>query len=424
MLADTELPLARDPSLLTSFESHLKHSLLFNEHLMLSDAQAVNCSNLRNLINHKPDFKELLTPDLFSIAIRAPKSDLRPNSLHEVRNSFYKEGKQNMHDKRFMIDTDLDILEERCHIEPYTYPALRENYTNSVFELFRSENAIAILGLEVVDVLDALFTEENTRNNGLGRVFIQKNLERKLDSIGRQDIWHKHASNIIKLSDAPYVTGIPTILNTNPIYAPVHQESFKLAYNNALKFVDKVETIKLATNLDLHSYESALALLNPEDILTLRQSYQFLDYQNNLNSCVETQNQLSNTAETLAAYQELIDEYIIRKRLGLKTPKQFKGKRYLDILQMSSVEGVNLGLGFAFGAAGLAVAGPVGLAITNVFIAATLKHKSNKEKHRIAASKRKYQIELSREGVDSCIAAEQVSNHQNYETIYSSINKV
>ncbi|CAE6883058.1 hypothetical protein ACOMICROBIO_FLGHMIGD_00357 [Vibrio sp. B1FLJ16] len=53
MLADTELPIAKEKSFENSFEAHFKHGLLFNEKIMISDAQAVNCVNLRNLIRKK-----------------------------------------------------------------------------------------------------------------------------------------------------------------------------------------------------------------------------------------------------------------------------------------------------------------------------------------------------------------------------------
>lgn len=122
MLADTEVPLAWDKTRIDTFASYFKHALLFNEKLMLSDAQAVNCMNFRRLVAQDADFRQVLDKDILSVAVRAPQDAPQGHRLTQVRDAFVKEGKQRTDvDSEFINNTDLELINEKCELKLYNY---------------------------------------------------------------------------------------------------------------------------------------------------------------------------------------------------------------------------------------------------------------------------------------------------------------
>lgn len=419
MLADTELPIARNPVLQNSFEAHFKHALLFNEELMISDAQAVNCVNLRTLVNDSSSFKELLSHGLLSIATRDPSGLNLADPLTKVRDAFFREGKHHMNQSRFLLDSDLELLNDRCNIVPYTYAALRDNYTQSIFRVFEGSKAKELFGSDTQQLFLDRLRNEAQRDGGLGRVFLHKNFENDLKSINRHELWAKHFQDIIKLSDAPYVTGIPQVLATNPIYSPAHQESFQLAFPQKPQTTEKGKRIALATNLNLSSYEDALSKLHPEDILHLRDSYEFKKYQEHIKKGVSGQRQLDDAWEALKSYQELIDDYIIRRHLGLKVSKQAKGQRYIETIRKVSQESVVYALG-------LAITGPIGaaaLSLANFFVSEGMSKVKERRDDKLGIESYKLKSQLS-ESESVKISAHHVATADMNETIYSSIDNL
>ncbi|MBH0067176.1 MULTISPECIES: hypothetical protein [Pseudoalteromonas] len=419
MLADTELPISKDLSYKNSFEAHFKHGLLFNEKLMISDAQAVNCVNFRTLINESTEFKQLMSNDLLSIAVRDPLGTHNCDRLTQVRDAFQTENKRNMEMQQFLSDIDLDFVNENCEIIPYTYSSLRENYTENIFEIFKGENANQVFGSDIQKLLIERLLNESERDQGLGRVFLHKNFESDLRKVGKHEIWAKHKSDIIRLSDAPYVTGISKVLNTNPIYSPLHQSSFELAYPKKPQTIEKKSSIEIATNLNLSSYEQALSKLMPEDILYLRDSFEFKEYQKKINYGVSNENSLENTLDALIAYQNLIDQYIIRRHLGLKTSKQFKAKRFLEPMRKISQESGVFALGLALTDA---VSGGA-LSIANFFVSEVIDRQSTMTEQKITREKYKLQAAIENSADNDKIKAQHFSKGDVNETIYTSLDK-
>ncbi|QMV13866.1 hypothetical protein [Vibrio spartinae] len=419
MLADTELPIAKDLTNKGSFEAHFKHGLLFNERLMISDAQAVNCVNFRTLVNESEEFKKLMSKDLLSIAVRDPFGTSKCNRLTQVRDAFHKENKRNMAQEQFLSDVDLDFVNENCEIIPYTYSSLRENYTKNIFEIFNGENAHQVFGDDIQKLLIERLLIESERDQGLGRVFLHKNFESDLRNIGKHEIWNKHQNDIIRFSDAPYVTGISKVLNTNPIYSPLHQSSFELAYPKKPQIIEKGSAIEIATNLNLSSYEKALSKLMTEDILFLRDSFEFKEYQKKINYGVSSENSLESTLDALIAYQDLIDQYIIRRHLGLKTSKQFKGKRFLEPIRKVSQESGVFALGLALTDA---VSGGA-LSIANFFVSEFIGRQSTLTDQKMTREKYKLQTSIENSENNSKIKAQHFIKDDANETIYTSLGK-
>lgn len=419
MLADTELPIARDLSHKSSFEAHFKHGLLFNEKLMISDAQAVNCTNFRSLISGDTGFKELMSPELLAIAVRDPSGTSHCDSLTAVRDSFHNANKRNMELEQFLSDDDLNFVNEHCEIIPYTYSALRDNYTNNILEIFNGESAKSVFGSDTQQLLIERLLLEAERDQGLARIFLHKNFEADLHNIGQHDIWSRYRDDILRFSDAPYVTGIPKVLHTKPIYSPHHQQSFELAYPQKPQKVEKGKPIEITTNLHLSSYEHALAKLSPQDILFLRDSYEFRTYQKQINNGVSSDNALENTLDALIEYQNLIDQYIIKRHLGLKTSKQFKGKRFLEPMRKVSQEGgvFALGLSLTDSLSGGA------LSIANFFMSELIGRKSKLSEQKFTREKYKLQAQLESSVDNDKIQARQYASNNN-ETIYTSVDKL
>ncbi|PML75542.1 hypothetical protein [Enterovibrio norvegicus] len=418
MLADTELPIAKEVSLCESFEAHFKHGLLFNERLMISDAQAVNCVNLRELVVNSSSFRELMTSGLLSIAVRDSMNDSIGESLTSIRDAFHKENKQHMSESRFLYSQDLEFLDDVCVRVPYTYSALRENYTGSILNIFSGDRAKSIFGRDVQNVLVDRLLTESERDNGLGRVFLHKNLETELKKIRKHNIWIDHKDFIKKLSDAPYVTGIPQILNTSPIYSPLHEESFQLAYPQSFEKIERGRKRELATDVNLSSYEGAIAKLHVEDILYLRDSYEYEKYQSYINFGVKNDNELDNAYDALISYQNLIDQYIIKRHLGKKTYRQFKCKRYIEPLRKISQEGGVFALGLAL--TENAIAGPV-ISIANFFASELIGQRAELSKSNFERERLKLKSQLKSDGGYKKIEAEQRLNKNKNETIYSSV---
>lgn len=419
MLADTELPIAKDLAYKSSFEAHFKHGLLFNERLMISDAQAVNCVNFRTLINESEEFKQLMTQELLSIAVRDPLGTSKCDRLTQVRDAFYRERKNHMPQERFLSDSDLDLLNENCEIIPYTYSSLRDNYTEKIFEIFKGKNANEVFGNDIQKLLVERLLKESERDQGLGRVFLHKNFESDLKKIGKHEVWDNHKNDIIRFSDAPYVTGLSKVLNTNPIYSPLHKNSFELAFPKKPQVIEKSSTIEIATNLNLSSYEIALSKLMPEDILFLRDSFEFKEYQKSFNHGVSNENSLENTLDALIAYQNLIDQYILRRHLGLKTSKQFKGKRFLEPMRKVSQESGAFALGLAL----TDVISGGALSIVNFFVSECIDQQSKMTEQKMTREKYKLQAEIENSTDNNKIKAQYFTKNGGSETIYTSIGK-
>ncbi|MGM0906956.1 MAG: hypothetical protein ACQEVQ_10545 [Pseudomonadota bacterium] len=422
MLADTEVPLAWDHSRIDTFSSYFKHALLFNEKLMLSDAQAVNCMNFRRLVTQDNDFRQVLDKDILSVAVRAPETAPQGHRLTTVRDAFVKEGKQRTDiDSEFINNTDLDLINEKCDVKLYNYEQLRDNYTQGVLQVFHLPHVVEKIGHDghsrIVDLLQA----ETERNNGLGRIFLQDGLGKILRREGHEQLWQQHQSLINKLSDAPYVTGIPMVMEAAPVYSPIHQEAFDLITGHSgeqQEQLEKGKILDLQTGLRLSTYEHALAKLSVEDVFYLRSTKEFRTYQKLSQSVVTTEKQLDDVIDALGDYQRLIDHIIIRRHLGKQQSLHERVHRKLQMLTKVSQETGAFSLGLALGT-DILTSGS--LTMANFFVSHALdKYNENEERARDRNSHR-LMTELKRSGKDQQIAAERKFKDVS-ETVYTSVS--
>ena len=419
MLADTEVPLAWDRNRLDAFSAYFKHALLFNQRLMLSDAQAVNCMNFRRLLGSDPDFRLVLDSSLLSIAVRATDDAIEGQPLTKVRDAFAREGKQRSDvAEEFFQDDDLQSRSKLCDIRPYHYAQLRDHYTSNVFEIFRRESAAKVFGDKTQSLLLALMEEESVRNNGLGRIFLYEGLGKVLRARGQEGIWEQFRQQIVQFSDAPYVTGIPSVMEANPIYSPVHQTSFELAYDAKASEAQPVAGVKelaMYSGLDLSSYEYALRKLSVEDVLRLRSSSEFRRFQKLSAGVVKREGHLKDVMEALQDYQIAIDRYILDKHLGRKASITTGTSRLIKpVMKVGHESGV-----FSLGLVLSDVLGGGLLSLANFFACELLDRKGKRDEARLGLEKRDFHTEIMTSGQNDQISA-RVMARSNLETLYTS----
>jgi len=348
MLAEVALPLASNVEYKNSFEAYFKHGLLFNSRLMISDTQALNCTNLRQLIIDNEGFEHFISPEFLSIAIRNDASSSYNPSLIDLRDEFYKDNKTAGSDKLYLSNDELVLLQQNSNIVEYGFKDLAKNFTSKTIDIFNNNKSKKLFGDEASKIIIERINTEYEKKKSLSRQFLHIDLESDLNSLGYGTIWDVHKDNIMKLADAPYITGIPTVLDANPIYSPVHQESFTLA--SSTPKTGKAEKTGFEFDLslmdDLSVYERALSMLTAEDILNLRSTGEYQKYQKYITSGVSTEKEQQDAMVSLSMYQHEINEYILSKVLGKKVGKQSFIKKHIQAIKNSN-DGINQLLGLA-----------------------------------------------------------------------------
>ncbi len=398
MLADTEVPLAWDKTRIDTF-----------------------AMNFRRLVAQDADFRQVLDKDILSVAVRAPQDAPQGHRLTQVRDAFVKEGKQRTDvDSEFINNTDLELINEKCELKLYNYEQLRDNYTRGVLQVFQLPHVAEQLGTDSHRRILDLLIAEAERNQGLGRIFLQDGLGKILRREGHGELWQQHQSLINKLSDAPYVTGIPRVMEAAPVYSPVHQEAFDLISGHAGSddVLEKGNTLELQTDLQLSSYEAALAKLSVEDVFYLRSTREFKTYQKLSQSVISKKSQLDDVIDALSDYQRLIDHTIIRRHLGKKLSLHERLHRKIQTLAKFSQETGVFSLGLALGS-DILTSGS--LTMANFFVSHAMDKYIERDERNRDRNRYRLVTDLKRTGNDHKIAAERTFNDLS-ETVYTSVS--
>ncbi|MDT0602344.1 hypothetical protein [Thalassotalea castellviae] len=416
MLAEVALPLASNIEYKNSFEAYFKHGLLFNSRLMISDTQALNCTNLRQLIIDNEGFEQFISPDFLSIALRNDASSSYNPSLIDLRDEFYRENKTAGSDKSYLSNGELELLQQNSNIVEYGFKDLAQNFTSKTIDIFNNDKSKKLFGDDASKIITERINIEYEKKKSLSRQFLHIDLKSDLNSLGCGNIWETHKENIMKLADAPYITGIPTVLDANPIYSPVHQESFTLA-SRAPKTGKAEKTgfeLDLSLMDDLSVYEHALSILTAEDILILRNTGEYQKYQRYITGGVSTEREQQDAMVSLSQYQQVINEHILSKVLGKKVGKQSFIRKNLQAIKHTN-DGANQVLGLLVDMGGL---GSI-YGIINYFASKKLDshgYLSEKEKTQGKTLLNK-EIKINTNKIDAKLSATASNN----EVIYSSI---
>jgi hypothetical protein len=279
LLGDDQLDISKNESEQSLFEASFKHSLLFNPSLLFSDSMTINNRNFRQLIENSAEFRELVNPTTFFIAVRENDNG-DPTNLIELQHSFAQSQKFRVTELQ-NSDRGMTFLQESASKLPYS--------VNRIAGLF-AEQSVNIFGTDEIqsrlprnlwkDVQDLARQARDDLGEKYGLDFFFYHLDGLL-SRRRPDMpVDRYMDDIKQIVQLPYVTALPTAVNTTSIYANKHSEAFEICGGRAeMVSVDgrpDVRAIKLRTGLA--NFGNGIALLSPDDILRLRNSDEAREY--------------------------------------------------------------------------------------------------------------------------------------------------
>lgn len=342
LLADNRLSPGRDASDKNQrlFKSLLKHTLLFNvfrQTLVLSDSQVINNASFRLLLRRDEEFKRLMIQSqMVKIAIRTNESG-RVESFCKLKDAFTSAGKYFFpQDRHPRLDGEEDELEtlEKCPSIAYDLGQISDRYERTVLAVLHSQAASERLPKSVLDAVKMAAAIECTRirqksgvNARLGWIFFHQDLENYLNS----GDWQKHKPTINDLAQAPFHSGLPSVLQADPIYAKDHARGFEIL-RGVRKRKSLREPIRLEFNgrLGLAEYQEGLNLLDSSDIFDLVDSDEAQAYAE-ARRCIEnTDESLTTAIIALREYALKIEDRIIGKCHELKIRPNRHSRKVID----------------------------------------------------------------------------------------------
>jgi hypothetical protein len=269
LLADDNSRFSNEAALRDSFKAHLVYNLILNGRIAFSDNQVICSSNLQELAATDPTIIALFEEGFFDLAVRA---DFGPNGgvapLRAVHEAFVREQKV----RHAAIDFDstpaLARIEKRARPIPWSYGAIRENYTGTCERLLLREFGRQ-LAIRELDRLREIIEAEKERDSGLGREFLQNRLHRQLRKAGIV-VDAERRKLIRHCTDAPYLSNLPSLIGLNPIYAEEHRASFDLMRGGGIAF-ETTDGVKAGSPFDYEHYVAGLCRLTVDDIHALQE---------------------------------------------------------------------------------------------------------------------------------------------------------
>jgi len=272
LLADDNVTISVHRNKIKQFKAHLLLNLIFYDKIVLSDNQIISSRNLRRLAREDAIVREFVKAGYFELAVRAGIEDEGEGAqpLVEIQDSFVREGKIDVKYKVYQDKEALDFLESNCEVRTWKYWQVRDSYTKNCKKVLEStfQN---FLGDSDFSIFQEILREEEERDQGLGRVFLQKRLP---DALNKR-LSKKYLSikdRILECTEAPYITNLPNTLGLNPIYAEMHERSFALFRGIEYELKDLGEPEELPTKLDYEHFIEGVSGLDFVDILELRQT--------------------------------------------------------------------------------------------------------------------------------------------------------
>lgn len=319
LLADGNLPISTDEKLAKAFKAHLLYTLIFNEKMVLSDSQAICSVNLRRLVSRDGVIRELFKQGRFQLAIRkgvTEETSEQVMPLAEIQTAFLNEGKLIYDQHKTGAGAELEFMASHAPVLPWTYWDIRNNYTATCRKTLTSGFSPRLSDGDFLK-FQAIIDEEEVRDNGLGRAFLQYRL---LEEMQRRSIaLPDNAQEIIMdATEAPYVSNLPSVLDLSPIYAEAHQRSFQLVRGTRFELVDASAPLAVRTTLDYPHYVEGLSLLDTDDIDSIRQSDVMRAYQQLQSADLSKEPNILDLQHAYVAANVLIEQKIINRFPQLK----------------------------------------------------------------------------------------------------------
>ena len=347
LIADDSIPLASDYKNRLKLIAHLKHALLFQKKIILTDTQIINNQNFRlalkqdkkliELFNHgnltiaRRDFADfpILNKGEKPITISQPRiEDIIESFL--ARNKFNWKNPKLDSEKLHQLYLDVSELNALSKVSENKYYNLREInniYTEDVLKIFQSENSLKLIGVKLSNIIAEQLLEEReyhktefNKEGGVGINFFTNKLPeffRKHNLVGE---WTSKYKSIIDLARAPYITAFPKAFNANPIYGQMHKHNIDLV--RSIKYnLEQVQEIRDYKSY-LLNFEEGVLRLSPSDIFKLRESEENKNYHNSINKFDGSEGSLNEVLFALHEYKILIDERILNQFQDLKETKK------------------------------------------------------------------------------------------------------
>lgn len=269
LLADDNSSFSNNRSLLGSFKAHLVYNLVLNGRIAFSDNQVICSSNLQTLASSDPTVIALFEEGFFDLAIRADfAAEGGCASLRSVHEAFVQEGKIRHAATAYDGNPALALVERCSRSLPWSYNAVRANFTDNCEQLLIREFTPLLTQPELA-LLHELIAAEKESDSGLGREFLQNRLHIAMRKAGIA-VGKERRDLIRRCTDAPYLSNLPASIGLNPIYAEEHRSSFDLMRGGGHSF-ETIDGKKVPSRFDHEHYVEGLCRLGLDDILFLQE---------------------------------------------------------------------------------------------------------------------------------------------------------
>lgn len=452
LIADDSIGLSLDNNKKMSLKAHLKHTLLFEEQILLSDAQIIGNKNFRMLFAEDDEFREIFNKQNFIIALRdcidfrtkiknqIPVTIDNP-SLDEVLDGFVSWdkcnwGKSERLKNRYAQKRDLEMLSLKAKVKRYNFLDINHKYSSDVVHTFLSKNVRQILGDKLSETIYKLAEEKRESSisdfnskGGVGIAYFKQELGEELKNLQLEKEWKKYKRQIIEIAQAPYLTALPKVLYANPIYGAMHKQSIELLKGNIATSRQIGEVRNFESRL--LRFEEGINALSANSIMKLRESKAFKEFRKKISTHNGTETSLNDVLLSLEEYKNRIDDEILLCFPFLREPKKIKReilKPINFIYESPNYVGLILG---GMAVATLSFPGmnevSLGLGALSLYTSKMLEKKKKELENKKELEKKKLSDLLSSNEVQNKIEFEHLLNNKTdffeEEIFYSSVSK-
>ncbi|HYN46792.1 MAG TPA: hypothetical protein VES64_08885 [Allosphingosinicella sp.] len=314
LLADDNSQFSNNKDRRDGFKAHLVYNLILNGRIAFSDNQVICSSNLQSLVAYDPVILALFEQGFFDLAVRSDfDTESGVASLPSVHQAFVRERKIRFAANRYDETPALALIERHARPIPWSYDAIRTNYTATCQSLLLREFR-PLLSDSEFDLFEAAIEAERERDDGLGREFLQNRLHEEAVRAGIR-IDEDRRELIRRCTDAPYLSNLPSLIDLNPIYADEHRASFDLMRGTGLQ-LESTEGEKAPCRFDHAHYVAGLCRLTVDDIRFLQELPARQDYLRLSNGNISTE------ADFEAAFRAFLEfNLLVEDRIAARFPE-------------------------------------------------------------------------------------------------------
>jgi hypothetical protein len=346
LLSDSTLDLALKPEHESDLHASLVHALLWEDAALTSDSYLLNNINLRSLLAHNDLFRSIASEPWFVVAARKGQ-DGRRSSVDQIVQHMLAKGRNSpaMARNDFASKEFMKFAENRLNWTEYSEDALGSRFSSEIVRLFGTDEVRSLIPPSAHRIVTDFIKEKCEAKQHLeqSEFFYE---DRQLAALVKKEMNRQNEDfktrwdEIGKIARAPYITGIPAVLEANPIYAPEHSLAIDLWRKRPAQIGTATgEPFIFETRLGLGAYVEALTLATPDDIHFLRDSDEAKHFRTALGTL--TSNSDDSVRELRNAF--LAYRHKIEMVLAAKVKSHLKGATYQLTSEHVEVKGANAG---------------------------------------------------------------------------------